>query len=96
MLNFSKRKRRIDLSMKSLLEKPEAEEPAYDPKDLVEIEEEDDQPAATAMEIAFRAAMGDDMPLPRKQKKTKRRGKKNKHRDQQEDWLNRTLQTQDS
>jgi small subunit ribosomal protein S1 len=63
VLNFSKRKRRIDLSMKALMDRPEAEykpvQQDYD--EIIEDEEEDYGELPTAMEIALRRAMGDDL-----------------------------------
>ena len=95
VLGFSKRKRRIDLSLKALLEKPEAEYPAA--KEAVAYlkqEEEILEDVPTAMEYALRAAMGDDMPPPRKKKKMKRkqRRRQEKMRAQQSDIMSRTLQ----
>lgn len=98
VLGFSKRKRRIDLSIKALLEKPEQEQQQYNApysrqaEAFVEFEEEDDD-MPTAMEIALRQAMGDDMPT-KKQSKRDRRRKRNRRdrmRNQQEDILDRTL-----
>ncbi|MCA9924730.1 MAG: S1 RNA-binding domain-containing protein [Anaerolineales bacterium] len=95
VLGFSKRKRRIDLSIKALLEKPEEQ---YTPaKQQVEAypefaeEEIDDMP--TAMEIALRAAMGDSFPPPKQSKRERRRKnrRRDKMRNQQEDLLDRTL-----
>ena len=77
VLGYSKRKRRIDLSIKALLGKPE-QAAAFSNKsrnfreEIVEdFEDEDEMP--TAMEIALRKAMGDDMPKPRKKGKKRRR-----------------------
>lgn len=90
VLGSSKRKRRIDLSMKSLIEAPESEEPtmAQIKESYVE-EEEEQEEFATAMEIALREALGSDMPASRKQSK-KSRKRKNKRR-RQDDILSRTL-----
>ena len=118
MLGFNRRKRRIDLSIKALLDEPEREIPAM-PEDgeretsrrergrgkrerrrrkqettsYVESDIEDEE-MPTAMEIALRKAMGDDLPLRSKgsQRRQRRRGKM---RAQQEDILNRTLQMQE-
>lgn len=74
VLGFSKRKRRIDLSMKSLMDKPEAvhEERVMEGRgggrrgrgpqvEVVEFEPEDEEEIMpTAMEVALRRAMGDD------------------------------------
>ncbi len=72
VLGFSKRKRRIDLSMKALMDRPEPPEEVYTaprrkrggraqaaPADLAEFEE-DNQDLPTAMELALRRAMGDE------------------------------------
>lgn len=75
VLGFSKRKRRIDLSMKALLEKPEPvhHEPASESRgggrrgrgaQQVEVEEyavdEEEEELPTAMEVALRRAMGSE------------------------------------
>jgi len=95
VLGFSKRKRRIDLSIKALLEKPEAQQQQTQynrqAEAFVEFEEEDDD-MPTAMEIALRQAMGDSMP--KKQSKRDRRRKRNRRdrmRHQQDDIMDRTL-----
>lgn len=98
VLGFNRRKRRIDLSVKALLEKPEQAESnefTGDVQDFqAEIEEEYEMP--NAMEIAFRRAMGDDAPMPRRTRKQgkgkKRRRNREKYRRQQDDLLSRTLQ----
>jgi small subunit ribosomal protein S1 len=94
VLGFSKRKRRIDLSIKNLLEKPESAANEATAAEVYEYEEEFEEDMPTAMEFALRQAMGDSMPARKKQggKKKRKRGKKT--RDQQEDILNRTLQVQ--
>lgn len=96
VLNFSKKKRRIDLSMKALMERPESQQPVYENRyDDVAYDDEDDEPEdlPTSMEIALRRAMGSDFKPPRK------RGGKAKRqrrvRQQQEDILSRTLRTSD-
>lgn len=100
VLGFSKRKRRIDLSMKVLMDKPEEEAKAPPVRDNGGSrfsdydEDEEDDVLPTAMEIALREAMGEDA-LPRRKKasrKKRRRGEKS--RAQQEEILNRTLQVQ--
>jgi transcriptional accessory protein Tex/SPT6 len=104
VLGFSKRKRRIDLSVKALLEQPEkAVETNYggsgkgrgrgrqeEVYEDFEMEEEEQLP--TAMEIALRQAMGDSAPAPTKSKGRKQRQNKKQYREQQEDILSRTLQ----
>jgi small subunit ribosomal protein S1 len=94
VLGFSKRKRRIDLSIKALLEKQEqtAQTPQQNPA-FFEYEEEENDDMPTAMEIALRAAMGDDMPSNRS-KKGKKNNKKRYRRErsrQQDEILDRTL-----
>lgn len=99
VLGFNRRKRRIDLSVKALLEKPEQEESneyVGNVQDFqAEIQEEEDFEMPNAMEIAFRRAMGDDMPAPRRGKRKqskKRRRNRERYRRQQDDLLSRTLQ----
>ncbi len=93
VLGFSKRKRRIDLSIKNLLEKPESEANEATPAEVYEFEEEIEEEMPTAMEFALRQAMGDSIPMRKKQGGKKKR-KRGKNRDQQEDILSRTLQVQ--
>ena len=103
VLGYSKRKRRIDLSMKALMEKPE--EVATQRKTAAVRdnggsrftdydEEEEDDVMPTAMEIALREAMGEEAPPPRKKTSRKKRRRSEKLRSQQEEILNRTLQVQ--
>ena len=95
VLNFSKRKRRINLSIKALLEKPVVEmatkgryeEPQNDYDEIEEPEEE----ALTSMEMAFRLALGDSHQSGRGKKGNKKTNYRQKIRMQQEDILNRTL-----
>jgi small subunit ribosomal protein S1 len=94
VLGFSKRKRRIDLSRKALLETPETEL-AIGSEELEEDEEEVALP--TAMEIALRRAManGDDQQDTRRKKPGATRSKQK--RELQDDILSRTLKlSQDS
>lgn len=93
VLGFSKRKRRIDLSIKNLLEKPESSASEATPAEVHEFEEEIEEDLPTAMEVALRQAMGESMPI-RKKKGGKKKRKQAKNREQQEDILNRTLQVQ--
>lgn len=111
VLGFSKRKRRIDLSMKALLEKPEAvfTESAAPSRggqrgrgpqpQVVEYEfDDEDETLPTAMEVALRRAMGDDTidDLAEGQKKGKKsRRRRERTHKQQEELLNRTLQLQE-
>jgi len=97
VLGFSKRKRRIDLSIKALLEKPEAQQQQQQSQynrqaePFVEFEEEDDD-MPTAMEIALRQAMGDSMPQkPSKRDRRRKRSRRDRTRHEQDDILDRTL-----
>lgn len=95
ILGFSKRKRRIDLSIKNLLEKPESatnNQPA--PAEVYEFEEESEEEMPTAMEFALRQAMGDSMPARSTKGNKKKRKRQGKNREQQDDILSRTLQVQ--
>ena len=96
VLNYSKRKRRIDLSMKALTDKPQEEHKASQ-QDLQEYEEEDYGELPTAMEIALRRAMGEELDergiAPKRNDKSERGGKrKRKKSGAQEEIFNRTLQ----
>jgi small subunit ribosomal protein S1 len=98
VLDFNKRKRRIDLSIKNLQERPEAEIAAAPDTAYQEAEdfEEDLEDIPTAMEVALRRAMGDE-PIDALEGQGKGRRKKDrrkKRRKDQEDLLNRTLQLQ--
>ena len=93
VLDFSKRKRRINLSMKALQEKPQKEvkdhiEQVFDY--AAEYEEEEDDMMPTAMEMALRSAMGtnDNFNFGRRGKKAKN---KQRYRHEQDDILSRTL-----
>lgn len=89
VLGFNKRKRRIDLSRKALLETPG---PTAEVAEEYEAEEEEDVEMPTAMEFALRKAMGDslDAGKPGKgERKSRSRGRN--RRQQQEDILSRTL-----
>jgi ribosomal protein S1 len=95
ILGFSKRKRRIDLSRKALLEQRDKTPQAIAIVDVDEEEEEEILP--TAMEIALRRAMGqpESAVVRTSRRRTgrksspRRRGKRK--RKLQEDILNRTL-----
>ncbi|MGB4869763.1 MAG: S1 RNA-binding domain-containing protein [Candidatus Promineifilaceae bacterium] len=104
VLGYSKRKRRIDLSVKSLMEKPEAQESVAA---VVEYRQEMQQPdfdieeedMPTAMEIALRRAMGDDFPTSSKksrQSRNRRQRSRDKERERQEELLNRTLDVENN
>jgi ribosomal protein S1 len=94
VLGFSKRKRRIDLSIKNLLEKPESAANEATPAEVYEFEEEFEEEMPTAMEFALRQAMGDSMPKRKKHGSKKKRKRGKQDREQQEDILSRTLQVQ--
>lgn len=86
VIGSSRRKRRIDLSMKNLMEKPEAVAAATT-QDVAELEDEPDE-MPTAMEIAMRRAMSKHDDSNGKDSK-KERQRKQKRR--QDDILSRTL-----
>lgn len=94
VLNFSKRKRRINLSIKALLEKPVTETSSRTqqaPEEYYEeVEEPEDEPL-TAMELAFRMALGESHHSSRSKKGQKKQNYRQKIRAQQEDILERTL-----
>ncbi|MDT8307314.1 MAG: S1 RNA-binding domain-containing protein [Anaerolineae bacterium] len=87
ILGFSRRKRRIDLSMKALQDKP-VEQGGFTTATRADIddfeEEEDEMP--TAMAIAWRQATGKDDRRRKGNKKSRRR-----RRDDQEEIYSRTL-----
>ncbi len=88
VLGFDRRKRRINLSIKALLEAPEkdVEDLVGEVFDLDDEEEIEEMP--TAMEYAIRQAMGDDAKSSRKKKKKDRKKKRNA----QDDIIGRTLE----
>jgi small subunit ribosomal protein S1 len=124
VLGYSRKKRRINLSMKTLQEKPEVEiPPQYQqsnsntnnnnnerysnnrrdtnrrsaPEPRYEAEEEFEEEIPTAMEMALRAAMGDDVSFKVVAKGGRKGSKQNKERKaarraQQEDIILRTLE----
>lgn len=89
IIGVNRRKRRIDLSMKALLEEPEKEDVAST-EDVADFSDEPDE-MPTAMEIAMRRAMGktegDQNGKRNKKAKEKARG--------QDDILSRTLELRD-
>ncbi len=90
VIGFNKRKRRIDLSRKVLLESAAAVEKE---DELAPLEDDEDVALPTAMEIALRRALSqseDEQTLPEKTS-AKVRTRSRRLRDQQEDILNRTL-----
>ncbi len=99
VLGFSKRKRRIDLSIKNLLEKPVTDEPVYVKAEVTEvIEEEEFEEVPSAMEFAFRQAMGDEsvdaISYNKRKKQSRKSRKRRRSRRDQEDLLDRTLHFQ--
>ncbi|MDX1664973.1 MAG: S1 RNA-binding domain-containing protein, partial [Candidatus Promineifilaceae bacterium] len=90
ILGFNRRKRRIDLSIKALLDRPEGAAPA--PEEYVDYEDEEESELPTAMEIAMRRAMSKhDGDRGKQGKKGRSRGK----RKSQDDILSRTLNMRD-
>jgi small subunit ribosomal protein S1 len=104
VLGYSKRKRRIDLSVKSLLEKPDVQESVaavidYRPEPVQEEFDQEEEDLPTAMEIALRRAMGDNFPASGKkarQNRNRRQRSRDKERARQEDLLSRTLYIENS
>jgi ribosomal protein S1 len=99
VLGFSKRKRRIDLSIKNLLEKPSVEEPVYTQAEVTEsFEEEEFEEVPSAMEFAFRQAMGDEsvdaINYNKRRKQSRKSRKRRRSRRDQEELLDRTLHYQ--
>jgi ribosomal protein S1 len=100
VLGFSKRKRRIDLSIKNLLEKPVAEEPVYTKAEVTESFEEEEvfEEVPSAMEFAFRQAMGDEsvdaISYDKRRKQSRKSRKRRRSRRDQEELLDRTLNFQ--
>ena len=94
VLGFSKRKRRIDLSRKALLETPESELEV----ESVELDDDEDEVALpTAMEIALRRAMGNGTDEQASKKKKSGTTRSRQKREVQDDILSRTLKlSQDS
>ncbi|MFZ0544857.1 MAG: S1 RNA-binding domain-containing protein [Candidatus Promineifilaceae bacterium] len=88
VLGFNKRKRRIDLSRKSLLDAPESDVPVVT---IEEIEEDEEEEVPTAMEIALRRAMGKSSGDPSGGKSGRKNNQREKLRAAQEDLLSRTL-----
>lgn len=87
VLGFNKRKRRIDLSRKALLETPESE---LTVDEIEEVEPEEDEEVPTAMEIALRRAMGKTSDG-KGSKSGRKKDKREKLRSAQDDLLSRTL-----
>lgn len=110
VLGFSKRKRRIDLSMKALMDKPEASDDVYSSpaprrggrrpqvQEVIEYVEEDEGDLPTAMEIALRRAMGDeriDEVSDRQPKRSNKKRSRDRARRRQDELLGRTLEFRD-
>lgn len=97
VLTFSRKKRRINLSIKALLEAPESDRNVYvgSTKNFKIEDDEPEEEQQTAMEIALRMAMGDDAPPRRKKNKKKGSKRRNKARNAREDIFNRTLELAD-
>jgi small subunit ribosomal protein S1 len=93
VLGYSKRKRRIDLTMKALLEAPQGAAPSHsEPVTTAadEYEEEDELP--TAMAVALQQAMSDaGMKYDRRRQGSPKKGRGRRSRSQQEEILSRTL-----
>lgn len=85
VLGFNRRKRRIDLSMKALLDAPEREEVAT-AEDFAAMEA-DSEELPTAMEIAMRRAMQKE----RRDASESKKDRKQRKQKGQEDILSRTL-----
>jgi len=101
VLGFSKRKRRIDFSIKNLLEKPEAEEAVVYSRSepaAESFEEEEFEEIPSAMEFAFRQAMGDEsvdaINYGNRRKQSRKSRKRKRTRRDQDELLDRTLHYQ--
>ena len=91
VLGASRRKQRINLSIKALLDSPQAadkNEGSFDDMDF-----QDDEMAPTAMEIAFRQASGETLDTIERSSRRNKRQKRNsrKRRQQQDALISRTL-----
>jgi small subunit ribosomal protein S1 len=94
VLGFSKRKRRIDLSMKALLDAPSGAAPNQpQPADTYADEYEEQEELPTAMALALQQAMSDaGMKYDRRRQPQIKKGRGGRrNRSQQEDILSRTL-----
>lgn len=88
VLSYSKRKRRINLSMKALLAEPEKEVEDFI-EEVFDLEEEEEE-MPTAMEAAFRRASGGSKKSSKKRGEKKRRGGRRRN-DYHDDIIERTL-----
>jgi ribosomal protein S1 len=100
VLSFDRRKRRIDLSMKALLESPQAAAASAARTESAPAEEveEEEMEMPTAMEVALRNAMGDDEVNRydrRRQFAKKSHKRQQQRRRDQDDILSRTLRMRD-
>ena len=96
VLDFNRRKRRIDLSIKNLQEKPQAEgaNTFVAEVEVTDDVEEEFEEVPTAMEIALRRAMGDEPmdELDEQDRRSRRKGRnKQRRRETLDDLLDRTL-----
>jgi len=93
VLGHSRKKRRINLSMKALLDTPEPEPSKADMVAALQ-EEEDFGEMPTAMEIALKRAMGEPIEMkPKRQRRGNKRQRRTKREQERyEDALNRTLE----
>lgn len=109
VLGFNRRKRRIDLSMKALIERPagssgggggnRGNSPAYTPDNTGTYEdiEDDYEELPTAMEIALRRALGNegvDTMEPEERRSKKQKKQSNTKRQKQQEVIERILQMQ--
>lgn len=91
VLGYSRKKRRINLSMKALQEKPEAQ---LEELSMAELDFEQDEPEEmpTAMEMALRNAMGEtNVAIRSKRRSQSKKERKAERRAQQEAIIARTL-----
>ena len=89
VLSYSRKKRRINLSIKALLSAPEKEVEDFI-EEVFDLDEEIEEDVPTAMEYAIRRAMGPDAGSPKSRKKSKKsRKRRRKHQD---DIIGRTLE----
>ncbi|MGB1252005.1 MAG: S1 RNA-binding domain-containing protein [Candidatus Promineifilaceae bacterium] len=91
VLSFSKRKRRINLSIKALLAEPTKEVSDHIEDVFALDEEEFEEDVPTAMEFAIRRAMGTSAPPSKKKASKRQRRDSRRRRDQQDDILGRTI-----
>lgn len=93
VLGFSRKKRRINLSIKALQEKPEAELGQLSMNEIDYQVEEIEEEMPTAMEMALRMAMGDaGVNVSSKQTRKRKKDRKAARRAQQEEIIMRTLE----